>query len=170
MLDSSQIKKIPNKPGVYVMTNKQNGRRYFGHSADLQQRAKRWRYLYKYWRSYGSHYATKYNGKGINNALKEDFRKYSESDWVFEIVVYCTCSQDAWTIERHLIQSERNLYNEIYNDKETGITIDGITKSIIKWCEEYGVSFGSVNKRINRDGLSPKHALEVAVEWQKFYE
>lgn len=40
-------------------------------------------------------------------------------------------------------------------------TIDGETKTITEWCEQYGRSRGSVIGRINRYGFTPKQALTL---------
>ena len=39
--------------------------------------------------------------------------------------------------------------------------IDGVKKSIIEWCEEYGLSRTMVEYRVNIKGMSPKEALTV---------
>lgn len=38
-------------------------------------------------------------------------------------------------------------------------TIDGVTKSAIEWCEEYGVTMPFVMYRIRKNGMSPLEAL-----------
>ena len=38
-------------------------------------------------------------------------------------------------------------------------TIDGITKSAIEWCEQYGISYTVVRYRIMHNGMSPYEAL-----------
>lgn len=40
-------------------------------------------------------------------------------------------------------------------------TIDGVTKSIAEWCEEYGMTVQTVTYRVMTKGMSPKEALTV---------
>lgn len=40
-------------------------------------------------------------------------------------------------------------------------TIDGVTRSAIEWCEEYGVTMPFVMYRIRKNGMSPLEALTV---------
>lgn len=45
------------------------------------------------------------------------------------------------------------------NKRSVLFTINGITKSAIEWCEDYGVSVPFVMYRINKKGMSPIEAL-----------
>lgn len=47
------------------------------------------------------------------------------------------------------------------------ITIDGITRPLIEWCEEYGISYSAVYARI-RKGRAPIDALTAPVKDKKF--
>lgn len=49
------------------------------------------------------------------------------------------------------------------------ITIDGVTKAEVCWCEEYGISRSAFRNRIRR-GMSPKMALTVAVPLKETVE
>ena len=43
------------------------------------------------------------------------------------------------------------------------VTIDGVTKHIRQWCEEYGISFNTVKSRIDRQGRDPVEAIQTKV-------
>ena len=114
-----RIKPEPAKKlmGFYTITNKVNGRVYYGQAKDIKAR-------------WVGHKALLRAGKHHTHALQSDWKIYQESDFEFAIVKLVEIQQIAVNMERDHIESNKaTCYNTPRHTKET-------------WRAKFPVGFG----------------------------
>ena len=143
---------------------------YIGTAYDIEER----------WKNNGSGY----RGQKVWSAIQE----FGWENIKKEILLYLTPDEnDCWSDTRNsqkIRDRERELIKEYdgrcYNQQCTKdfheaislknkakglhpvkkyLTVEGVTKPLKDWCEEYNIGCGQVQKRMDNWGLSPKQAL-----------
>ena len=89
--------------GIYVFTNKINGKQYIGQSINIQDRKKQHYYRYK-----------NEKDSGYNSAIHSAFRKYGWENFFFEILEECP-QEDLDEKERYWISRKNTLVPNGYN-------------------------------------------------------
>ena len=114
------IEEITENSGVYLIKNKSNNKKYYGHSKNLKNRAKQWRSAIDYWTSYSAKFngLHKYMGKYcyINGEMKKDLLIFPYENWEYSVIKICKNKQEAEIYEKKfIVESEENLYNIVHN-------------------------------------------------------
>lgn len=105
--------------GIYIFTNKINGKQYIGQSINIEDRKKQHFYRYK-------------NNKdsGYNSAIHSAFRKYGWENFSFEILEQCSL-EDLDEKEKYWISKKNTLVPNGYNILKGGQKNRSSTKNYI---------------------------------------
>lgn len=141
-----------NKKYVYKLTFP-DGMVYFGVASDIAAR----------WSSNGTHYKKQPIWKHILECGWDNISK----EVLYEGDGSSECNELVLNMERSLIEKwGESCYNYNANPirhptKGKGLawTIDGVTKTAVEWCKEYGRGYCRVISRMQRHNLTPKQAL-----------
>ncbi len=87
------------KSGIYSITNTLNGKRYYGSSVNAERRRR-------------EHWNDLRKGKHKNPHLQAAWRRYGESVFKFDVLVYCD--------EKHLLEVEQNFIDNNPRGYNTG--------------------------------------------------
>jgi group I intron endonuclease len=139
------------KSGIYQIVNQVNGKRYIGSAVNLNER--------KY-----THLSLLRNSKHHNKHLQQSYNKNNETNFKFEILLYCD-KKDLIFYEQRAINAY-SFYRELYNIRKIAESNIGI-----KFSEEHKMKIGLRNKgrkrseeeknKIRNSLLGFKHSIET---------
>lgn len=140
------------KEGIYKITCKENNRVYIGRSIDIDNRLKNHKYSLR-------------AGRHTNKKLQDDFNKFGEDAFLFEVEKYTGVPLDTLYYESYYAE-KYNVFNDGYNkgklSKSTSI------KRIIDNLDYYVDRLNEIIDQIPEDTYSCK-TLEIDKDLQDFF-
>ena len=107
----------------------------------------------------------------INNEIKT-LAEWCEYYSINYKIVHLRITKLKWDPEKALTTSIKSHQNNssINNSqwqKNSYITINSETKTLIQWCEQYNINYDTVHDRIKRSGWDPEKALTTPIQIRK---
>jgi len=122
--------------GIYLLTNKLNGKKYVGQSVDVN---KRWK----------EHIAIAINPKSRKYAIHNAIAKYGQDNFSWEILHYCSSFDESNILETKLIKEHNCLHPFGYNLNEGGnshVPCDAVKEKIREKLKIVGTFVGKKGK------------------------
>lgn len=122
--------------GVYLLTNKINGKKYVGQSVDVN---KRWK----------QHVSIAINPKSRKYAIHNAIAKYGQDNFSWEILHYCSSFDESNMLETKLIKEHNSLHPFGYNLNDGGnshVPCDVVKEKIREKLKIVGTFIGKKGK------------------------
>lgn len=98
---------------VYKLICLVNQKIYIGRTSNLDNRIK-------------THFTKLRNGNHINQFLQDDFNRYGEKNFIFELIAITEDDEDSKILEKkHINENKQNCYNIVDTEKQSELTKKG---------------------------------------------